>query len=318
MIRKIGILCLLAAFMLTGCGQEGLVMQQVAMDKIERLDSEQEVMEAQEKLPRQDSGKWSYRQENIKKLVDMENRIKESCENDKTSITVNGWGTVGIASANMWAQHLALGRDAKEEKITGLDILLEMQDKETLTENCKRIAQLGFDCLNNYSPDDVAMIQKGCQLFVVESSEEDGDAYYSIEIKVPGILAFGPERYFDLFDTCVESNLFIENFVCDGGAVDAIRLYGDDLAVQAFLKDGKILEMAAARYNWKGWAAESFLQKEYQAGFSKLLSRMCDDSAQVATVVNELIKEGEEKGTLGDFRWDYRIVANEEGYFYIR
>ncbi len=60
------------------------------------------------------------------------------------------------------------------------------------------------------------------------------------------------------------------------------------------------------------------MQKEYQAGFSKLLSRMCDDSAQVASVVNELIKEGDEKGTLGDFRWDYRIVANEEAYFYIR
>ncbi len=97
-----------------------------------------------------------------------------------------------------------------------------------------------------------------------------------------------------------------------------MQLYGDDLSVQAFLKDGKILEMAAARYNWKGWEAGSFLQKEYQAGFSKLLSRMCDDSAQVASVVNELIKEGDEKGTLGDFRWDYRIVANEEAYFYIR
>ena len=318
MVRKIGILCLLAAFMLTGCGQEGLVMQQVAMDKIERLDSEQEVMEAQEKLHQHDSGTWSYRQENIRKLVDMENRIKESCKNDKTSISVSCLEMGGTASANMWAQHQAMGWNAKEETITGLDILLEMQDKETWTENCKRLAQLGFDCVNHYSPDNVTMIQNGCQLFVTEPLEEDDDVYYSIEIKVPGILAFGPERYFDLFDTCVESNLFIENFVCNGGAVDAMQLYGDDLSVQAFLKDGKILEMAAARYNWKGWEAGSFLQKEYQAGFSKLLSRMCDDSAQVASVVNELIKEGDEKGTLGDFRWDYRIVANEEAYFYIR
>lgn len=318
MIRKIGILCLLAAFMLTGCGQEGLVMQQVAMDKIEWLDSEQEVLEAQEKLPQKDSGTWSYRQENIQKLIDMENRIKESCKNDKTSITINNLETAGIASANMWAQHQALGWNAKEEKITGLDILLEMQDKETWAENCKKLAQLGFDCLNHYSRNDVSMIQNGCQLYVIESSEEDGSAYYSIEIKVPGILAFGPERYFDLFDTCVESNFFIENFVCNGGAVDAIRLYRDDFAVQAFLKDGKILEMAAARYNWKGREAGSFLQKEYQAGFSKLLSRMCDDSAQVASVVNELIKEGDKKGTLGDFQWDFRIVANEEAYFYIR
>ena len=38
-------------------------------------------------------------------------------------------------------------------------------------------------------------------------------------------------------------------------------------ASEAFLKDGKILEMAAARYNWNGWKAGSFLQKEYQAGF---------------------------------------------------
>ncbi len=318
MIRKIGILCLLAVLMLTGCGQEGLVMQQVAMDKIEWLDSEQEVLEAQEKLPQQDSGKWSYRQENIRKLVDMENRIKESCKNDKTSISVSCLETVGIASANMWAQHQALGWSAKEEKITGLNILLEMQDKETWTENCKRLAQLGFDCLNHYSPNDVAMIQNGCQLFAVESAEEDGSAYYSIEIKVPGMLAFGPERYFDLFDICVENDLYIEDFVCNGGAVDAMQLYGDDLAVQAFLKDGKILEMAAARYNWNGWKAGSFLQKEYQAGFSKLLSRMCDDSAQVTSVVNELIKEGETTGTLGDFRWDFRIVANEEAYFYIR
>lgn len=312
MIKKIGILCLLTAFMLTGCGREGLVMQQVAMDKIEWLDSEQEVLEAQEKLPQKDSGMWSYRQENIRKLVDMENRIKESCKNDKTSITINSLGTAGIASANMWAQHQALGWNAKEEKITGLDILLEMQDKETLMENCKRLAQLGFDCLNQY---DAAMTQNGCRLFVVEPLEEGDEGYYSIEIKVPGILAFGPERYFDLFDICVENDLYIGDFVCNGGAVDAIRLYGDDLTVQAFLKDGKILEMAAARYNWK---AGSFLQKEYQAGFSKLLSRMCDDSAQVASVVNGLVKEGEEKGTLGDFRWDFRIAANEEAYFYIR
>lgn len=318
MIREIGIVCLLAAFMLTGCGQEGLVMQQVAMDKIERLDSEQEVLEAQEKLPKKDSGTWSYRQENIQKLVDMEKRIKESCENDKTSITINSWETAGIASANMWAQHQALGWNAKEEQITGLDILLEMQDKETWAENCKKLVQLGFDCLNHYSRNDVAMIQNGCQLYVIESSEEDGSAYYSIEIKVPGMLAFGPERYFDLFDTCVESNLFIGDFVCNGGAVDAMQLYGDDLTVQAFLKDGKILEMAAARYNWKGWEAGSFLQNKYQAGFSELLSRMCDDSAQVASVVNGLTKEGEEMGTLGDFRWDFRIMANEEAYFYIR
>lgn len=185
MVKKAAVLCLLTVFMLTGCGQEGLVMQQVTRDSIKRLDCEQEVIEAQEKIVHEDSGKWSYREENIRKLVNMENRIKESCKNEKTVITVQRLDGGGIASANMWAQHLAQGKDAKKEKVTGVSICLEMEDRDTLLDNCKRIAQLGFDCLNHYSPNDVRMIQNGCQLYVIEQlPDEEETGYYSIEIKI--------------------------------------------------------------------------------------------------------------------------------------
>lgn len=317
MLRKMTVLSLLAVLLLTGCGHNSLVMQYADTDDINWLDSEQDIMKEQDRLPKEDSGKWSYREENISALVDMEKRIKENCENDGTEITISDRTEGRNASANMWAQHRVLGNDPKKEKVTGLDIKLEMRDKETMLENCKKIAEIGFDCLRNYSSGDVSMIQKGCKIETYspeEDEEADDENYYSIEIGVPGMLAYGPERYFDLFDACVDSGLYIQEFICCGGAVDGIVLSGNDLFMNAYVKDGKVLEMAAERYNWK---SGNFLDEKDKAGFVEILSRMCGDRNEAASVLKDLKEDGKSVGMLGGRKWNFRITHYEEAYFHI-
>lgn len=333
---------LLGTLLLTGCGENGLIQQYANLDDIKMLDTEQELKAAQREIKPADQGKWSYRTEKIQEVIDLTEKVKEICKDDK--VKVEAYNEDGDrASARLWAEHARKGMDPQKEKQKGLTIELSMQDKETAIDACKKLAEFGFTNLQDYSGSvEFKTIQNGYAITVEEgvedyddedyddedyddedyddeADEEDGhyiedeDAYwqYSISIQVPDVKVFGPERYFDIVDTCMENGWFVERLICEGGAIDGMVLnnyfcegvsYADGsyINVNVLLKDDKVLEIVAFHDEWKGG---NFFTEAGQKGMAELITRMCGDRNEAISLLKGLSSSGSRRGSIGDHTW---------------
>lgn len=343
---------LLATLLLTGCGENDLIQQYANLDDIKMLDTEQELKEAKKEIKEADQGKWSYRTEKIQEVIDLTEKLKEIGKDDKAKVEVyNEDGD--RASARLWAEHARAGMDPRNEKQKDLSIDLLIKDEETMIATCKKLAEYGFTDLQNYSSPvsrtDFHTIQNGYAIVAgyneddyddedyddedYDDEEYDEDDYddevdyyaaheyekwpYSISIQVPDMRVFGPERYFDIVDSCMENGWFVQRLVCQGGAIDGLVLNnyycdgGDSkyIDVNVLLKDDKVLEIAAYNNEWK--KGNFFTEKE-QKGMEELITRMCGNRDEAASLLKGLSSGGSRRGNIGDHTWT--IERNNYGF----
>lgn len=311
-MKKVFAMFLLAAILLTGCAQKDTLLKYADFDSVRMLDSKQEVLEASEKIVKLDQGKWSYRQENIQAALNLEKKIKATCKSDKAKITVYN-NHIEDDSVEVWAQHAKEGKDPRKENVWSMDIQLEMKDPATMLTTCQKLADLGFSRLREYKSGSISLVQNGYLVDVfgdVDTEDEEYDEEYeeeeypySIQIQVSGMMAFGPERYFDLIDSCLNNDLYITKFICCNGALDGVILRSENFWGNAYLKDDKVLEINVFR---DGWKQGSFFSEQEQKGITELLTRMCGDRNAAISMIRELTKDGKSEGMVGDCKWNLK------------
>lgn len=315
MKQKLCVMLFFMAVLLTGCGQESKLMSYVNLGNLQRLDTKEQIQEATKEIETKDQGKWSYRKENIASIMQMAETIKKTCSNDKTNITFdNAYDGKGI---DIWQKHANAGKDPREEEVLDIEILLSMKDKETLLANCRNLVNVGFSCLKDfdYKNKDVNLIQNGYSINITnieseEDEQEEQEEYpYEIYIQIPGAMAFGPERYFDIFDTCINNGLYVSGTLCCNGAFDGIMLRGEDMKAILYLKDDKLLELSVVQNEWK---EGNFFKEQEKTAMVELITHMCKDRNSAISMVNGLQKQGEKNGEIGDFEWS----INKAGAMY--
>lgn len=314
--------CLLTAFLLTGCGEKEGVWQYADLDNIKMLDTAQELEAADKELVKEDQGKWSYRLEKIQEVIDLFDKIEKNCENEKVDVGVeNIEGDEGAnVSARIWAEHAQSGKDPRKETLKGLNLYMSIKDKEAVIATCNKLAELGLSSFRDYSGN-ISTVENG---YVIDLTfdEEDYDDYeywpYRISIRVPDVMVYGPERYFDIMDACMNDGWIIENLICRGGAIDGLVLSNeyeseDDINVDVLMKDGKILEISAFRVEWeKG----DFFTEEEQKGMAELVARMCGDRNGAVSLLKGLTSGGKRKGTIGDYTWTIKRGGFFDSYVF--
>ena len=311
---------LLVTLLMTGCGANSLIQQYANLDDIKMLDTEQELNAAYREVKAEDQGKWSYRTEKIQEVIELFDKIKKTCENEKAEVRIENIEG-DTASARIWAEHARKGMDPQKETLKGLTLYISIKDKETTIATCNKLAQLGFSSFQDYSGN-VSAVENGYVLDLT-FDEEDYDDFefwpYSISISVPDVMAFGPERYFDIFDACMENGWSIQRLICEGGAIDGLVInnyygHGDDdndcyINVNVLLKDDKVLEIVAYRDEWE---SGNFFGEEEQKGMVELVARMCDDRNEAVSLLKGLSSGGSKKGSIGDYTWT--IEKNAYGF----
>lgn len=327
-MKKIMGMCLLVAFVLTGCAKDNLYSQYVKTEEIEMLDTEQEIMDANNQLKKSDGGEWSYRPEKIQSIEDLVKNIKASCANEKTRIRIERQDSdlpdlsqEDSEGLSVWARYAKEGKKpTRKERVAGISIMLEMKDRESMLANCHKLAELGFSSLHQYSGKDMNIVQNGYGITAwgdTDEEEEEEEYYpYEIDIQIAGIMLYGPERYFDLADACLENGLFIAEFVCCNGAVDAMALRGENVWLNVYMKDDKILEIVAGRDVWKNG---TYFSENEQKGMAELLTRMCGDRNAAVSMLKELTPDGKKNGIVGKCEWSInkrgRAFESEEATY---
>ena len=327
-MKKVFVMFLLAACLLTGCAQKDTLLNYAEFDGLGMLDSEAEIVEASEKMIKLDQGKWSYRQENIQAVLNLEKKIKETCTSEKVKITVY-YNNSENDSAEVWARHAKEGKDPRKENVSDMNIQLEMKDQAAVKTTCQKLADLGFSRLREYKSGSISLVQNGYFVDVFGEVDTEGEEYdeeyeeeeypYSIQIQISGMMAFGPERYFDLIDSCLSNDLYIWKFICCNGALDGIVLRSENVWVNAYLKNDKVLEINVSRDSWK---QGSFFAEQEQKGMVELLTRMCGDRNAAISMIRELTKDGKSEGTVGDCKWyvkkDTSVNTDSEASYILR
>lgn len=323
MKKRIVVCCLLVVLCLTGCGKTDKVMQYADLDNISVIDTAEEMRMARIAMKQEDSGQWSYRQENIAKVMELEKNIRAACENDKTKIFV--WNEVGdSASIKALENHRVQGKNAKQEHVNQYSIAVYTKDEASMKNNCQALVKLGFDGLQDGESTQKELFKDGYCVTTSNEKEEymdedvdysvydeqiydpilEEDYHYAITIHIPSMMLYGPERYFDLVDSCFANNMFISEFICLGGAVDGMTVRGENAKLSTFLKDDKVLEIKALRVN--KWEAGNFFSEKEQAGVAELLAHMNGDHNAAIRMVKEMTKEGKKRGNEGDISWNIR------------
>lgn len=335
MKKRIVVCCLLIALCLTGCGKTDKIMQYVDYDNISLIDTEEEMRIARLSLKTGDSGQWSYRQENIAKVMELEKNIRAACKNDGTKVFV-GDEEYNSASIETLENHRVQARDAKQEHVTQYHITVYAKDEKAMRKNCQALEKLGFDGLQEGVTENKEFYKGGLRLTtcndqyddIVEDEygdldyyEEplavyvDEDVHFAIDIYIPSMMLYGPERYFDLADSCFANNMFISEFICLGGAVDGMTVRSENAKLSTFLKDDKVLEIKALRVN--KWEAGNFFSEKEQAGVAELLAHMNGDHNAAIRMVKEMTKEGKKRGNEGDISWNIRTQYKDDRISYL-
>ena len=303
MIKKI-ILCCLMIGLLTGCGTEG-VLRYAYMSDSARIDTAEQFQEMAAELPREDSGKWSYRLDNIKKIVQLFTQIEKICDEKKIPILVES-ADEKTASPKKWLQNAQKGMDPKKEKMRELSASITFTSEQEEKEFCNRMAALGLKELQNCKGAYWNIMTK--QGYKISSDyDEEKESDYEIEIRVPDIMAFGPERYFELADTFLANQLYVNKVICCGGAVDGIVLEQEyEADIVAFLKDQKIQELYI-KSSYEEDKDKDFFPDKVKNKAAALLTTLTGNRSDSLSLVKELKLNGKAKGELGDFHWKREI-----------
>lgn len=327
MKKKVFVLCLMIVFVLTGCGQENNFLQYANLDDVRMIDDKKEMKEALKEITYQDKGIWSYRLDKIQEIQALGKRIEATCKSEKTKVKfLNSYND--SESLDVWEQHAKAGKDPREERVLDMNIDLSMKDEASVLETCKKLGDLGFPCLKDYhfGMDYVEVVQGGYNICVsgkiseeeLQELEED-DYPYFIRIGIPGMMAFGPERYFDLIDSCLQNDLYVARMICCNGAIDELILGGDKLAATVYIKDEKVLEIDVVR---SGWKQGNFFTSQEQKGMIELVTKMCGDRNAALSMVRGLEKNGEKKGMVSDCKWsiekDNKVYLDEDDTYILR
>lgn len=287
------LICMLMIFLLVGCQTTDLPFENISTGNIPRLDRVQEIKNARGKLPKQERETWTYRKENIQKVLQLIEDIKSVCDSKETIVETDYNKERANAGITELLKRAEDGMEPSEEEMTGLTISIQAKNKEALWENCKKLVLLGFTDLGNCSSGEFTSVQNGYQIFLHEEER-------IIIIEISDYMLYGPVGCVELFDKCFENGWFISEYYNYGGPLDGIVLCSKTGMVNAFLKEDKLVELVVIKENWeKG----NFFTKEDEKGVAELLARMCEDKNEAISMVKELKRNGPQKGTLKECTW---------------
>lgn len=313
---------LLLVFALTGCGMPDKISQYSELDNIPFIDTQKDINVAKAEIKNEDLGQWSYREENIEKVIQLENEIRKSCNHAGTRITVTTSNDDSVSFTTL-KEHSRKGKDAKKETLMQYSINIYAKDISYMKENCKVLEKLGFEGISEGVSRQKFFYQKGYQILTENEDEYSGDEetdnniesivteddtdlipenyFYGIHINIPSIMLYGPECYFDLSDLCFESDLYVRELLCLGGAVDGITIRNNNINITAIAKQGKILNFKAARKN--DWKEGNFFTEKEQGTMAEFLTSFCQNKNTAIQAIKEMTKEGRKGGKEGDFSW---------------
>lgn len=305
---KYVVLCLFMVCILTGCGEEDWVKEQMDAREVTMLDTPEEFQQAFRNVNEKDSGEWAYRQDNIDKAMELKNKIQQICgKGTKVNFYRSEWEGEFIESERIQIEdlkkYLSDNNYVKKRELDKFGLEISSENYEQLVKDCQALVQLGFDELDGRVEGYVA--SNGYGFYVPTREEvEENTCDCTMEIHFPAFELFGPSRYFALGDFFKENEMVVQAITCNNGVVDKIRIFfGESGYIYLLLKDDNLFELVIAC----GEKELADCINSNPSGIAKIIGKACGDDNEAVSFVKEMCNQKdtrkERSGRVGNRTW---------------